>query len=385
MFVFYAEKNRLYVMEKELITSGSANIYPVRFEFSPDWDGLERTAIFQAGCRKKSVPIVDGVCSVPAEVLSDPGRYLMMGVCGKQGESVVLPTVWANLGWIVEGAVPGGNPLPEDWQEALDGKGDTLAYTEEGELGLYSGDKLLSSVPIEGGGGEGVPGPQGEPGADATINGVNTLELAAGENIVLDQQGNRLTISSTGGVTHAELEEAMSGKQDVITSGDGLEKEGSTLRVSSPVQGVISQEAYDALPEEKRNKGLYVIPGESSLGVPDPDVYSFTERVVGVWVDGSPLYQRVIQTTLQTSWSGKTAKLVDIPDLDMITQLRYKVKNVTSLNMDMFFDGGLTLGQIINTDSIGVYMSKTSYSFGKSIELTVKYTKTTDQSKEVSV
>ena len=295
------------------------------------------------------------------------------------------PTVWANLGWIVEGAVPGGNPLPEDWQEALDGKGDTLAYTEEGELGLYSGDKLLSSVPIEGGGGEGVPGPQGEPGADATINGVNTLELAAGENIVLDQQGNRLTISSTGGVTHAELEEAMSGKQDVITSGDGLEKEGSTLRVSSPVQGVISQEAYDALPEEKRNKGLYVIPGESSLGVPDPDVYSFTERVVGVWVDGSPLYQRVIQTTLQTSWSGKTAKLVDIPDLDIIKQLRYKVKNVTILNMDMFFDGGLTLGQIINTDSIGVYMSKTSYSFGKSIELTVKYTKTTDQSKEVSV
>ena len=230
-----------------------------------------------------------------------------------------------------------------------------------------------------------LPISQGEPGADATINGVNTLELAAGENIVLDQQGNRLTISSTGGVTHAELEEAMSGKQDVITSGDGLEKEGSTLRVSSPVQGVISQEAYDALPEEKRNKGLYVIPGESSLGVPDPDVYSFTERVVGVWVDGSPLYQRVIQTTLQTSWSGKTAKLVDIPDLDMITQLRYKVKNVTSLNMDMFFDGGLTLGQIINTDSIGVYMSKTSYSFGKSIELTVKYTKTTDQSKEVSV
>lgn len=262
MFVFYAEKNRLYVMEKELITSGSANIYSVRFEFSPDWDGLERTAIFQAGCRKKAVPIVDGMCSVPAEVLSEPGRYLMMGVCGKQGESVVLPTVWANLGWIVEGAMPGGNPLPEDWQEALDDKGDTLAYTEEGELGLYSGDKLLSSVPIEGGGGEGVPGPQGEPGADATINGVNTLELEAGENIVLDQQGNRLTISSTGGVTQAELEEVLSGKQDVITPGDGLEKEGSTLSVSSPVQGVISQEEYDALPEEKRNKGLYIVSGQ---------------------------------------------------------------------------------------------------------------------------
>lgn len=189
------------------------------------------------------------------------------------------------------------------------------------------------------------------------------------------------------GLTHLwdKIKTALSAKQDVITPGDGLEKAENTLSVSSPVRGVISQEEYDALPEERRNKGLYVIPGESSLGVPDPDVYSFTERVVGVWVDGSPLYQRVIQTTLQPSWSGKTEKLVDIPDLDMITQLGYKVKNVTSRNMDAFFDGELTLGQIINTDSIGVYMTKSSYSFGKSIELTVKYTKTTDHSKEASV
>ena len=37
--------------------------------------------------------------------------------------------------------------------KALAGKGDGLGYTEEGELGLYSGETLLSAVPVAGGGG----------------------------------------------------------------------------------------------------------------------------------------------------------------------------------------------------------------------------------------
>ena len=44
MFIFYANKNLLTVHQKEPITSGSANTYRVQFEFSPDWDGLSRTA-----------------------------------------------------------------------------------------------------------------------------------------------------------------------------------------------------------------------------------------------------------------------------------------------------------------------------------------------------
>lgn len=159
MFVLYADKNQLAVREKEPVTSGSVNVYPVRFEFSPDWDGLDRTAVFQAGCREQAVSLAGGACTIPSEVLSEPGYYLMAGVCGRSGETVVLPTVWANLGLISEGAVtgeaPGPAPPPEGWQEALDSKGDSLGYTYSGELGLYSGDRLLSSVPIEGGGGEG--------------------------------------------------------------------------------------------------------------------------------------------------------------------------------------------------------------------------------------
>lgn len=160
MFVLYAEKNQLTVREKEPVTSGSVNVYPVRFEFSGDWDGLSKAAIFQAGCKEKAVAMTGGACTVPPEVLRESGHYLSVGVCGKSGETVVLPTVWANLGLILDGAVldgdvPTPDPPPDGWQEALDSKGDRLAYTETGELGLYSGDRELSSVPLKGGSGEG--------------------------------------------------------------------------------------------------------------------------------------------------------------------------------------------------------------------------------------
>ncbi len=159
MFVLYANKTQLSVRKREPVTSGSVNIYPARFEFSGDWDGLTRTAVFRSSADTYSVLLdLSGECIIPWEVLTSHGRQLTAGVYGTRDNEIVLPTVWADLGTILEGTAPGKEtrpPTPELWQEALDNKGDNLAYTDTGELGLYSGDKLLSSVPIEGGSGEG--------------------------------------------------------------------------------------------------------------------------------------------------------------------------------------------------------------------------------------
>lgn len=46
---------------------------------------------------------------------------------------------------------------------------------------------------------KGNKGDTGDKGADAKINGVNTLLIEAGTNITLDQEGSTLTINSTGG------------------------------------------------------------------------------------------------------------------------------------------------------------------------------------------
>lgn len=45
----------------------------------------------------------------------------------------------------------------------------------------------------------GDTGPQGPAGANATINGVNTLNIVEGDNITLEQSGSTLTISAEGG------------------------------------------------------------------------------------------------------------------------------------------------------------------------------------------
>lgn len=155
MFKLHADKNKLTLREREAITSGSKNVYTVHFTFSADWNGLTRIAVFQYGDRKISVSLDDnGDCRIPWEVLSSYGRQLMAGVYGTQDDTVILPTVWASLGTVLEGATPGTEahpPTPELWRQELARKGDRLAYTETGELGLYSGNRELSSVPVAGG------------------------------------------------------------------------------------------------------------------------------------------------------------------------------------------------------------------------------------------
>lgn len=156
MFELYAEKNQLEVRRREPVTSGSVNVYPVRFGFSEDWAGLEKAAVFRAGEKTISILLDEtGECVVPWEVLAVPGRRLEAGVYGTRGTEVVLPTVWADLGYIETGTAPGEEarpPAPGLWQQELERKGDRLGYTEAGEMGLYSGDKLLSAVPVSGGG-----------------------------------------------------------------------------------------------------------------------------------------------------------------------------------------------------------------------------------------
>lgn len=151
MFQLYADKNQLTVQEREPVTSGSVNVYQVQFEFSEDWEDLERTAVFRAGDKPVSV-LLDGTgeAVIPWEVLTTPGKRLEVGVYGARGGDVVLPTVWTNLGKILTGAAPGDDakpPAPDLWKQELAKKGDRLSY-DGLNLSLKSGEDTLSSVEL---------------------------------------------------------------------------------------------------------------------------------------------------------------------------------------------------------------------------------------------
>lgn len=209
MFELYAEKNRLTVTRREMMTSGSANVYEARFTFSADWDGLDKTVMFRAGDTSKPMLLDEnGVCAVPWEVLAAPMLTVYAGVYGTRGESIVLPTVWASMGQVLHGTdAPDGEgtrpPTPDLWEQTVErldreisGKGDTLDYTDDGRLGLYSGDKLLSAVPVQGGGEGGTSDHRALSHRDAEgqhpIEAITGLSDRLGKTMTTD---NALTVS----------------------------------------------------------------------------------------------------------------------------------------------------------------------------------------------
>lgn len=157
MFDLYADGNSLVVHKRDKITSGSKNVYQVRFWFSEDWDDLAKTAVFKAGKESYDILLNDtGVCVVPWETTMTPYQSLKVGIYGTKDDEIILPTVWADLGIILKGTSLGSGsskpPTPNLWEQKLAAKGDGLAY-DEGYLSLMSGDTTLSTVQIVAGGG----------------------------------------------------------------------------------------------------------------------------------------------------------------------------------------------------------------------------------------
>lgn len=123
MFSLTANKVLLKLNERETVTSGSVNVYTVQLAFSSEWDGLDKTAVFQAGSDVISVVLDESqTCTIPWEVLENPRRTLYAGVYGTKNGDVVLPTIWTSLGTIQQGVTTGTNtqpPTPDVYSQIL--------------------------------------------------------------------------------------------------------------------------------------------------------------------------------------------------------------------------------------------------------------------------
>ena len=116
--------NRIEVTERpEVITSGTVGL-PVKFVFDSQWDGLQKVAVFRAGEVIKDVLDPEKGATVPWEVLEKPNVWLSIGIYGSnQDGSLVIPTLWSNVGVVHKGADPKGDPATDPtlpiWQEIL--------------------------------------------------------------------------------------------------------------------------------------------------------------------------------------------------------------------------------------------------------------------------
>lgn len=124
MFIVKCQKNQARVLQTEPITSGSSNVYVVRFELSEEWDPLTTTAVFMAENRIVNVLLdEDRECMVPWEVMQYAGAQVMVGVFGTMNGDVILPTIWASMGNLQQGVTTGvypSNPTPSIYQQIVD-------------------------------------------------------------------------------------------------------------------------------------------------------------------------------------------------------------------------------------------------------------------------
>lgn len=314
-FILYADKNKLIVRKRGPLTSGSVGVYPVRFEFSTDWEGLSRTAVFQAdGEPVRMLLDESGACSIPREVLVKPGVRLKAGVYGVQGGEIVLPTIWADLGEILRGVtMPDGGtypPTPELWEQALNGKGDALEY-DGLNLSLLAGDKKLSTVQIAGGEG-GVP-----------AGGAAGQVLSKVDGVDYNTQWVDPPEGGGGGVDHEYIDNELLKKMDVFSVDPTLQFSANTrtaggiLGVTHPTK-ILTRAEYEALSEEDKNLPIVYVIQDNTVAPPDsfkPMVYSTEEQVVGTWIDGRPIYQRtVVFDTRSVNSSGIGTVLPEFGD-----------------------------------------------------------------------
>ena len=170
MFEFCVNKSGITIKRREAVVSGGTNIYWTRFTFSQDWDGLARMAVFHGGEETVGVLLDEtNECAIPWEVLVKPRVRLKVGVYGTRGEDVVLPTVWADCGFILEGAVPGKDaqlPTPDVYQQIMSAVQEAVetvkSVRDDADAGLFIGPE----GPQGESGSAGPQGPQGEPGKD---------------------------------------------------------------------------------------------------------------------------------------------------------------------------------------------------------------------------
>ena len=124
MFELSVDYKSAQLKKWEKLTSGSVGV-KLRFKFSPEWDGLVKTVCFANGKdRLPSVTLRDDTIEIPHEAMERPDVNLRAGVYGETPDgTLVIPTIYASLGIICQGARKTGRPsVPStpDWTAGVE-------------------------------------------------------------------------------------------------------------------------------------------------------------------------------------------------------------------------------------------------------------------------
>lgn len=144
MILFHARKRYAICSSDDKLTTGSVGVEVV-FHFSDDWAAAPaRIAVFRGSGQTVDVALLEDSCTVPPEVLTQPGSTLTIGVYGTDGAgTVVIPTVYAEAGQIKRGAEPSGIEPTPTTQPLID---QLLAAAQAARDAADEAERLAKSV-----------------------------------------------------------------------------------------------------------------------------------------------------------------------------------------------------------------------------------------------
>lgn len=117
--------------------------------------------------------------------------------------------------------------------------------------------------------------------------------------------------------------------------------------------------------DKKTNELVKIAGNAANADLKDMNVYSTEEKIVGTWIDGKPIYRRVL-TSVDS---------VSLPEVDTIVQF-YNMKRFQNLIYEEDMNDINYCRYSFNTDTKTLYVdAKGGSSF---IHGVIEYTKTTD-------
>lgn len=142
MITINADSRRATATSDDPITTGSVGI-PVSVALSDDFTSLSATLVFASGDVSADVVLLGQDVTVPPQVLAQAGQVLEVGVYGAlPNGTIVIPTVWAKVGFVREGVMPSGvdpaEPMPswpaqvQQWAEDAHETAERLAQEVDG-------------------------------------------------------------------------------------------------------------------------------------------------------------------------------------------------------------------------------------------------------------
>lgn len=245
-------KNEAFIEyeENEKINRGEYKVHKCYFDFSEEYDGLTKKAIFETFMVKKEVPIINDECDIPYEVLNSERIKLRVYAYSTDGDELILrysprySEFHASEGSYIDGAEPSKEITPTQFEQYTDAlnKGlnevdsslKTLDKTnaetikssdyakEQGDNAKTIADEIKNK--LDNGDFNGIDGRDGIDGKNATINGLNALNIVGGTNIDIEQEDDVLKINNTYTYDDSKI------KEDISTNTSDISKNKADIK-----------------------------------------------------------------------------------------------------------------------------------------------------------